>query len=135
MFRIICITTLILCMVGLCGCSQISDSVDLESITQQVETIAQQIDVEGIIASAVEKINQEELKQYAAQGYDALVKKFPALKSANVKAFVKSNGLELMNQYLQSTDPVMQENARKLGEIIKILSPELTDEVDAVITK
>ena len=135
MFRIIYITTLILCMVGLCGCSQISDSIDLETISQQVETIAQQIDVEGIVASAVEKINQEELKQYAAQGYDTLVKKFPALKSDNVKAFVKSNGLELMNQYLQSTDPVMQENARKLGEIIKILSPELTDEVDAVITK
>ena len=29
----------------------------------------------------------------------------------------------------------MQDNARKLGEILKILNPELTDEVDSVIAR
>ena len=133
MFRVIKTAALILCLGMLCGCSEITEQVDLESITQHVETIAQQLDAEGVISSAIEKIDLEELKQYASQGYDALVRKFPALKSENVKSVIKENGLELMNKYLQSTDSEMQEKAKKLGEIIKILSPELTDEVNAVI--
>ena len=133
MSRLIKASALILCMGMLCGCAEITEQVDLETISQHVETIAQQLDVESVISSAVEKINQEELKQHAAQGYDALVAKFPTLKGENIKSYLKDNGLELMNQYIQSTDAEKQETARKLGEIIKILSPELSDEVDAVI--
>ena len=104
-----------------------------EEMTAQMETLAQQVDVEAIVTTVIESIDWEELKDYARQGYDALVARFPALASDNVKAFLKENGLKLMNQYLESSDTQMQENARKLGDIIKILNPELTDDVNAVI--
>ena len=55
------------------------------------------------------------------------------MKAENVKAFLKKNGLELLHDFVSSTDDSSQENARKLGEIIKILNPELSDEVDSVI--
>ena len=104
-----------------------------DTVSTQVETIAQQIDVEAIITDIMERIDWDELKKYADQGYEVLTDRFPSLKAENVKAFLKNNGLELMNRYLESTDEAKQENARKLGEIIKILYPELTDEVSAVI--
>ena len=76
---------LVLALVFLCGCSEIA---------QQVETIAQQVDVEAIITGVIEKIDGEQLQTYAKEGYDALVKKYPALEAENVKAFLKDNGLE-----------------------------------------
>ena len=117
---------LMVCMTALAGCSEVA---------AQVETMAQQIDVEGIVTGVIESIDWEELKNYAQQGYDALTEKYPSLKSENVKAFLKNNGLELVSKYIDSTDEAMQENARKLGEIIKILNPKLTDEVDSVIAE
>ena len=105
-----------------------------DQITAQAETIAQQIDVENIINDVIDSIDWEELQSYASQGYDALTEKFPAMKAENVKAFLKKNGLELLHDFVSSTDDSSQENARKLGEIIKILNPELSDEVDSVIS-
>ena len=133
MNRIVILMVLVLCFGTLCGCS--GDSINTDALMQQVETVAGQIDVEGIISEAVSKIDWEELKKYTQEGYSALTDKYPALKGDNIKAFLKENGLELMKKYLQSTDETKQENARKLGEILKILNPELSDEVDAVITK
>lgn len=133
MNRIVILMVLVLCFGTLCGCS--GDSLNTGALMQQVETIAGQIDVEGILSDVISKIDWEELKGYTQKGYDALTEKYPALKGDNIKAFLKENGLELMNKYLQSTDVTKQENARKLGEIIKILNPDLTDEVDAVIAK
>ena len=104
-----------------------------DQITGQMETISTQIDVESILTGILEKIDWEELKDYAGQGYDALTSKYPALKGENIRSFLKDNGLKLMNRYLESTEPETRENARKLGEIIKILYPDLTDEVDAVL--
>lgn len=104
-----------------------------EEISSQVETMTQEIDVEAIVTEVLDKIDWEELKNLASEGYDTLTEKYPALKSENVKAFLKENGLKLMNTYLDSTLPETQEKARKLGEIIKILYPDLTDEVNAVI--
>ena len=115
---------LVLALILLCGCDQVA---------QQVETIAQQVDVEAIVTGVIESIDWEELQKYAQQGYDTLTEHFPALKTENVKSFLKENGLELMNKFIESSDPDMQENARKLGEIIKILNSELGDEVDKVI--
>lgn len=117
---------LVLALVLLCGCSDIA---------QQVETIAQQVDVEAIITGVIEKIDWEQLQTYAKEGYDALVKKYPALEAENVKAFLKDNGLELMNKFLSSTNEETQANADKLGAIIKILYPDLTDEVDQVLAQ
>lgn len=126
MKKICILCCLLLCMAGFSGCGEVA---------AQVETMAQQIDVEAIVTGVVEKIDWEELKRYAQQGYDLLTEQFPALKSENVKAFLKDNGLELVNKYIASSDEAMQENARKLGEIIKILNPELSDEVDAAIAE
>lgn len=117
---------LVLALVLLCGCSDIA---------QQVETIAQQVDVEAIITGVIEKIDWEQLQTYAKEGYDALVNKYPALEAENVKAFLKDNGLELMNKFLSSTNEETQANADKLGAIIKILYPDLTDEVDQVLAQ
>lgn len=117
---------LVLALVLLCGCSDIA---------QQVETIAQQVDVEAIITGVIEKIDWEQLQTYAKEGYDALVKKYPALEAENVKAFLKDNSLELMNKFLSSTNEETQANADKLGAIIKILYPDLTDEVDQVLAQ
>lgn len=113
------IIPLLLILVFFCGCAEIT----------------QQVDVEAIITGVIESIDWEELESYAQQGYDALVEKFPALKAENVKAFLKDNGLELMNKLLSSTDEATQENANKLGAIIKILYPDLADEVDAVLAE
>ena len=124
MKKICALLCLLMVFVLLAGC---------DTVSTQVETIAQQIDVEAIITDIMERIDWDELKKYADQGYEVLTDRFPSLKAENVKAFLKNNGLELMNRYLESTDEAKQENARKLGEIIKILYPELTDEVSAVI--
>ena len=121
----ICMVLLLLfsmCMFS--GCDQ---------VMAQVETVAQQIDVEALVTDAIENINWEQLEQDAKQGYDTLTDLYPALKAENVKAFLKENGLSLLNKFVESSDFQKQENARKLGEILKILNPELSDEVDSVI--
>ena len=110
----------------LCGCGEIA---------QQVETIAQNVDVEAIITGVIEKIDWEQLQSYAKEGYDALVEKYPALAAENVQAFLKDNGLELMNKLLSSTNEETQANADKLGQILKILYPDLTDEVDQILSQ
>ena len=110
----------------LCGCDQ---------VMEQVENIAQQVDVEEIVTDVIENIDWNQLEQDAKDGYDALTEQFPALKSENIRQFLKDNGLDLMNKYIKTTDESKQETAKKLGEIIKILDPELTDEVNAVIDK
>lgn len=125
---------ILLCLLlGLTVFSGCSENIDTDAIVKQAETIAGQIDVEAIITGVIESIDWEQLKDYAEKGYEALTEQFPALKGENVKAFLKDNGLELMNKLIESSDAAQQENARKLGEIIKILNPELTDEVDRVI--
>ena len=104
-----------------------------EAVMSPVETIASQVDLEAVVTGVVESIDWEELKSYAQKGYDALTERYPALKAENVKAFLKDNGLSLLNQLVEGTDPEIRDNAQKLGEIIKILNPELAEEVDQVI--
>ena len=116
---------LLLCMAALFGC---------DDALAQVETAVGQVDLEKIVTEVIESIDWEELKATLENGYDSLTEKYPALKGENIKAFLKEHGLELLNKYVSSSDEAMQENARKLGEIIKILNPELSDEVDAVIS-
>ena len=124
MKKMIALLILALSMTMLCGCSE---------LMQQAETAVQQIDVEAVVTAAIEDIDWNQLEQDARKGYDALTERFPALKGENIQEFFKANGLQLLNKYVQSSDETMQENARKLGEILKILNPELTDEVNSVI--
>ena len=115
---------LLACLVCFTGC---------DAVVSQVETIASQIDVEAIVTEVIESIDWEELKANAQQGYDALTDRYPALKAENVKSYLKDSGLSLLNSLVESSDQSTQENARKLGEILKILDPELTEEVNHVI--
>ena len=133
MKRMIVMLSLCLCMVFFCSCEQLPEQINAETILQQVETIASQIDLEAIVTDVVESIDWEELKIMAKEGYEALTDRYPALKSENIRSYLKENGLSLLNQLVESTDAGTQENARKLGEIIKILNPELTEEVDRII--
>ena len=120
-------------LASLSGCAELAGTIDTGAILEQVETIAQQIDVEALVTRAIESIDWEELKVSAEKGYDALTEKHPALKGENIKAYLKENGLALLNRYVSGSDESMQENARKLGEILKILTPELADEVDTIL--
>ena len=133
MKRMIAVLCLTISAFLLCGCDQLPEQINAETILQQVETMASQIDVEAIVTDVIERIDWEELKGYARQGYDALTDRFPALKAENVKSFLKENGLSLLKKYVESSDETMQDNARKLGEILKIVNPELTEEVEQVI--
>lgn len=120
------IIPLLLTAALLCGCSA--------ETTEAVATAAISA-AEEIVTALVENVDWDEVEGYVRDGYNALVEEYPALKEENIKAFLKDNGLELLNKYVSSGDETMQENARKLGEIIKILNPELSDEVDSVIAE
>lgn len=133
MKRMIAVLYLMVCTVMFCGCEQLPEQINTDTILQQVETIASRIDVEAMVTEVIESIDWEELKGYAQQGYDALTDRYPALKAENVKTFLKENGLSLLNRLVDGTDAETQDNAQKLGEIIKILNPELAEEVQAVI--
>ncbi len=127
----IIITMLVLSLLWMTGCS----GVDTGALLQQVETVASQVDVEGIVTKLIDSIDWNALKTGAEKGYDALTEQYPALKQENIKSFLKENGLKLMSTLVENADDGSRENARKLGEIIKILYPDLTVEVDAVIGK
>lgn len=111
----------ILLLILFCGCAE----------------VAEQIDVEAILTSVVESIDWEQLQSYAEEGAEALLEKYPALGTLTdgekMKDILKDKGLSLMGDYLKSTEPEVQENARKLGAIIKILYPDLTADVDKVL--
>lgn len=100
---------------------------------------APEIDAEAILTKIVENIDWEELQGYIQQGTETVLEKFPALKKLtdreDMQELLKDHGLDLIGKYLDSADPAVQENADKLGAIIKILSPELTDEVDKVLAE
>ena len=82
-------------------------------------------------------IEEHPIEEMAANAKDTLVEKFPVLEDLlnldNLKQILKTTGLDLMREFLNSTQPETQEKADTLGVIIKILYPDLTDEVDTVL--
>ena len=91
---------------------------------------------EELLRTIVEKIDFDQLQSCAEEGAAAVLEKFPALKTLadreDMQQLLKDKGLGLIREYLESTDADVQENAQKLGAIIKILSPELADEIDDI---
>ena len=126
MKRFIAITLLLALL--LCGCD----------VQQTVNTAA-----ERLLRSIAENqelqkwIEEHPIEEMASNAKDTLVKQFPVLEDLldldNLKQVLKTTGLDLMRQYINSTEPQTQEKADTLGAIIKILYPDLTDEVDAVL--
>ena len=82
-------------------------------------------------------LEEHPIEELGANAKDTLVKKFPVLNDLlnfdNLKQLLKTTGLDLMNQYVSSTSAETQEKANTLGAVIKILYPDLTDEVDAIL--
>ena len=110
----------------------------LLSLTACGETVSE-LGGEELLRTIVEKIDFDQLQSYAEEGAEAVMEKFPALKTLadreDMQKLLKEKGLDLVREYLESTDTAVQENAEKLGAIIKILSPELSDEVDAIFAE
>lgn len=115
----------------LCGC----DILEVQKTVNDAE--------EALLRSIVENealqkwIAEHPFDELAADAKDALVEAFPVLEQVldfdNLKQTLKTTGLNLMQEYLNSTQPETREKADTLGAIIKILCPDLTDEVDAVL--
>ena len=114
----------------LCGCSlqQTADA----AFKTLLEKIASNQELQNWL-------EEHPVEEMTADAKDALVKKFPILEDLlnfdNLKQLLKTTGLDLMNQYISSKSPETQEKAGTLGAIIKILYPDLTDEVDAILRK
>lgn len=84
-------------------------------------------------------IEEHPADELASDAKDTLVKAFPFLEDLldveNLKQQLKTTGLDLMRKYMDSTNPETREKADTLGSVIKILYPELTDEVDTVLAE
>ena len=112
----------------LCGCSlqQTADA----AFKTLLEKIASNQQLQAWLA-------EHPVEEMTAEAQKALFRKFPVLEDLmdfdNLKQLLKTTGLDLMSQYLNSTSAETQEKANTLGAIIKILCPDLTDEVDAVL--
>lgn len=82
-------------------------------------------------------IEEHPVEELTSDAKDTLVKAFPFLEDLlnvdNLKQQLKTTGLKLIETYMDSADPATQEKAGTLGAVIKILVPDLTDEVDAVL--
>ena len=82
-------------------------------------------------------IEEHPADELASDARDTLVNTFPFLEKVldlyNWKQALKTTGISLMQKYMTSADPETQEKAGTLGSVIKILAPDLVDEVDAVL--
>ena len=122
------IALILVCTLLLCGCDlqQTADT----AFKTLLEKIASNQELQSWLA-------EHPVEEMTADAKDALIRKFPVLEDLldfdNFKQLLKTTGLDLMNQYLSSKSPETQEKANTLGAIIKILNPDLTDEVDAIL--
>ena len=124
------IALLLLAALLLCGC-------DMEStVSNATEKLLRSIAENKELQTWVE---EHPLDTLAGDAVDALTKQFPALEKLtdtdNLKQILKTKGLEIIADYLNSTEPETQEKAETLGAVIKILYPDLADEVDSVLRK
>ena len=117
----------------LCGC-------DILAVQQTVNDAEEALLRSIVENKALQKwIAEHPFDELAADTKDALVKQFPTLKQVlnfdNLKQTMKTTGLDLMQEYLSSAEAQTREKAETLGGVIKILCPDLADEVDAILGK
>lgn len=84
-------------------------------------------------------IEEHPADQLASDARDTLVKAFPFLEKVldldNWKQALKTTGMELLRDYVASATPETMEKASTLGGVIKILAPDLADEVDSILAE
>ena len=84
-------------------------------------------------------IEEHPVEELAGDAKDTLVKAFPFLEKVldldNWKQALKTTGIDLLREYMASANPEIREKADTLGSVIKILAPDLTDEVDTVLAQ
>lgn len=84
-------------------------------------------------------IEEHPADQLASDARDTLVKAFPFLEKVldldNWKQALKTTGMDLLRDYVASATPETMEKANTLGGVIKILAPDLADEVDSILAE
>ena len=84
-------------------------------------------------------VQEHPVDQLTGDAKDTLVKAFPFLENVldldNWKQALKTTGLDLLRDYVSGASPESREHADTLGAVIRILSPDLADEVDAILGK
>ena len=82
-------------------------------------------------------IEEHPAEKLAADAKDTLVTAFPFLEPIlnlnNLTHVLKTTGLEIVQGYVDNGSPEFIEKANTLGDFIKMLAPELTADVDAVL--
>lgn len=125
------ITIFLLISLLLCGC----DILETQKTIHEAE--------EQLLRAIVENealqtwIQEHPFDEVAADAKENLTAAFPALEKLlnfdNVHDFFKTRAIEMTQEYLASSDPAAQKRAETLGELTKILFPDLSDEVDAAL--
>ena len=84
-------------------------------------------------------IAEHPVDQLTGDAKNTLVKTFPVLEKLmnkdNWKQSIRTTGLELLQKYMDSASAESRENAQTLGAILKILSPDLAGEINAILGK
>ena len=84
-------------------------------------------------------IAEHPVDQLTGDAKDTLVKTFPVLEKLmnkdNWKQSIRTTGLDLLQKYMDGASAESRENAQTLGAILKILSPDLAGEINAILGK
>ena len=124
------IAVLLLISLLLCGCDILETQKTIHKAEEQLlRAIVENKELQNWLA-------EHPFDSLAADAKANLVKAFPALEQLlsfeGIHDFFRTRGIEMTREYLASADPAAQKRAETLGELTKILFPDLIDEVEAV---
>ena len=124
------IAVLLLISLLLCGCDILETQKTIHEAEEQLlRAIVENKELQNWLA-------EHPFDFLAADAKANLVKAFPALEQLlsfkGIHDFFRTRGIEMTREYLASADPAAQKRAETLGELTKILFPDLIDEVEAV---
>ena len=124
------IAVLLLISLLLCGCDILETQKTIHEAEEQLlRAIVENKELQNWLA-------EHPFDSLAANAKANLVKAFPALEQLlsfeGIHDFFRTRGIEMTREYLASADPAAQKRAETLGELTKILFPDLIDEVEAV---
>lgn len=95
-----------------------------------IRTVIEDTDISSWTASS-------NAQDYTKEGILAFAQDYPALKTLlerkDMEEILKKTGISMIREYTMSTDPARAVNAMTLAEMIRILCPDLADEVNAFL--